>query len=157
MANPKRIEWVKDGDCMICTSHACSGSGYPRAYRNGKAMNISRMILFRHYGEQPSDKVCRHTCDRRDCINPSHIIIGTMGDNNRDTVARGRHPASGFIRKFSGKTKPWAKLTESQVIEIRVLCETSMPLRKIGKCYGIGLDATRKIKLGRSWKHLLPT
>lgn len=32
----------------------------------------------------------RHTCDNTRCINPEHLVGGTMADNNRDRAERGR-------------------------------------------------------------------
>ncbi|ACP44084.1 hypothetical protein VPP93_gp13 [Vibrio phage VP93] len=34
--------------------------------------------------------VVRHTCDNPRCINPDHLIGGTIADNNRDRAERGR-------------------------------------------------------------------
>lgn len=39
----------------------------------------------------PNDKIVRHTCDNRLCVNPDHLILGTYTDNLHDCVKRGRH------------------------------------------------------------------
>ncbi|MFF3061562.1 HNH endonuclease [Streptomyces sp. NPDC057909] len=38
----------------------------------------------------PAGHVVRHTCDEPPCQQPSHWILGTRGDNNRDAAARRR-------------------------------------------------------------------
>ena len=86
---PKPIAWIKDGDCMICTSHRPDTAGYPCIRRNGKSGRIGRLILRRKHGKL-GKLVMRHTCDNRMCISPAHIIIGTRMDNIRDMIERGR-------------------------------------------------------------------
>ena len=41
--------------------------------------------------EDISDLVIRHTCDRRSCVNPAHLLSGTLADNARDMLERRRH------------------------------------------------------------------
>jgi hypothetical protein len=60
-----------------------------------------------------------HTCDVRACINPDHLYEGTVTDNNRDTVRRGRHKYVSNFKGMPGEKHPMCKLTDKQVIEIR--------------------------------------
>ena len=54
--------------------------------------------------------VVRHKCDNPPCLNPDHLELGTLADNNRDTAERWR-TANGERKKH--------KLTDAQVSEIR--------------------------------------
>lgn len=49
---------------------------------------IHRVSFFLKHGYWPN--VARHTCDNSRCANWDHILNGTLADNNRDMVARGR-------------------------------------------------------------------
>jgi len=40
--------------------------------------------------EDISGLVIRHTCDRRSCVNPAHLLPGTLADNARDMLERRR-------------------------------------------------------------------
>ncbi len=43
-----------------------------------------------HYEPIPLGGVIMHTCDNPPCINPHHLVLGSVGDNNRDMWAKGR-------------------------------------------------------------------
>jgi len=46
-------------------------------------------IIFK--GEIPDGIIVRHKCDTPSCINPEHLILGTIKDNSQDMVDRRRH------------------------------------------------------------------
>ena len=73
------------------TNYGCRG-GYPTMSNMGASVLVHRLAWEIHNCEPiPEGKVVRHTCDNPLCCNPAHLILGTQGDNNRDTVSRNRH------------------------------------------------------------------
>lgn len=92
--------------------------GYGQREHQGKRRYAHRIAYAESRGLSLDDidgLVVRHKCDNPPCINPDHLEIGTYADNNRDMWKRGR----GKAPRFSGNDHPMAKLTDSQVEEIR--------------------------------------
>lgn len=46
-------------------------------------------LLFR--GPVPDGRWVLHRCDNGMCVNPAHLFLGTVQDNNADMVRKGRH------------------------------------------------------------------
>ena len=135
------------GDCIICTSHKPSKRGYPRVNRNGKIVNIARLVLNRRYGEQPASIKARHTCDNTLCINPDHLICGTQAENVSDSVRRNRN--------HKGERTGGSKLKERDVIEIKRLLSLGVRQKEIAKRFGVIRQNISLIKRGLRWKHLI--
>lgn len=69
------------------------GSGYGCIWigrkGDGSMVTASRVSFFLAHGRWPVPN-CLHRCDRRCCVNPSHLYEGTDADNTSDKVSRGR-------------------------------------------------------------------
>ncbi len=69
--------------CMTKRGYGYIGvSGY-----NQFAHRLSYLI---HRGPLLPGQVVCHKCDTPSCINPNHLFAGTMQDNTRDAVRKGR-------------------------------------------------------------------
>lgn len=93
------------------------------------------------FGSIPNGLVVCHKCDERLCVNPDHLFLGTVADNNRDAKmkkrnARGHH---------HGK----AKLTEQQVHDIR---NSTDPGTKLAIRYGVSQAAISNVRTGARWE-----
>lgn len=143
----RKLGWHRDGECIICTSHCVKNDGYPIVRRNGKTLTWARLILFRRYGNQPTDVHCRHTCDNRLCVNPNHLIPGRNEDNVRDRCERGRTALAD--KHFQTKLNP------DKVRNIRRLLQSrSMTWVDIAKRFGISTGTIRNIQIGRAWRYV---
>lgn len=86
-----------------------------------------------------------HRCDNPPCVNPDHLFLGTVADNNRDREQkdRGNQP--------KGKANGWAKLTEDQVLDIR---DGGGTTKEAGERHGVAQAHVSKIRLRKVWGHL---
>lgn len=94
-------EWQRSKDSRGYGKCNVGGGKWERAHR------VSYTVF---KGVIPNGYVVRHTCDNTSCCNPEHLITGTMADNMRDCVERGRRPR--------GANHHAAKLTNSDVLYI---------------------------------------
>lgn len=79
---------VKVGECLEWQG-CFNTDGYPRAGVSGNSnIKVHREVFFYYCGYYPS--VVRHSCDNIKCINPNHLLPGTIQDNVKDCIERGR-------------------------------------------------------------------
>jgi len=73
--------------------------GYPIFWYEGKTRHAARVLWELLNGSIPKDLIIRHTCDTPECLEPSHLTLGTHKDNTRDMIIRQRD--GGFNRKIT--------------------------------------------------------
>lgn len=81
------------GGCWVW--RGAKSKRYGIFYLNGKKEKAHRLAWLFTHGSIPPDKMACHKCDNPPCVNPDHIFWGTMSDNIRDCVAKGRHVYNG--------------------------------------------------------------
>ena len=72
-------EWQK--------SRNLKGYGYFQTLGQRLAHRVSYII---HNGEFDKKLCVLHRCDNPPCVNPDHLFLGTVNDNNKDRHAKGR-------------------------------------------------------------------
>jgi hypothetical protein len=94
----------------------------------------------------------RHRCDNPPCINPEHLLIGTVADNSRDMVERGRGRSGAF--KSFGTSNPAAKLNDEKVREIRDGLANGESTNSLAKKFGVSQSLISCIKRRKIWAHV---
>lgn len=72
---------------------ALSTNGYGKfKVRSHVQMRSHRFAFERAFGSLSSGLVVCHRCDNPKCVRPEHLFAGTISDNTRDMLNKGRRP-----------------------------------------------------------------
>lgn len=135
----KFLTYRKNKMCFICVSHRKNWSGYPLIMLGDKRIRAHRYVFYVVFGRWPKG-ILRHTCDNRDCINPTHLIEGTRRLNSKDAVVRKRFP--------TGEDHWMTSLKEEDVLKI---FHAKKSLNELAKIYGVCAETISNIKRGKTW------
>ena len=98
---------------------------YGWIYTNGKQWKAHRFSYSVFIGDIEENLLVCHKCDITSCVKPDHLFQGTIQDNNRDTVLKGRHNSGSKEGKVASRESHGrTHLTEEDVQEIRDLYKT---------------------------------
>jgi hypothetical protein len=112
-------------------------------------VSVSRVSAAVFMGfELDSDLIVCHKCDNPPCFNPDHLFIGTCLDNNRDMMSKGRNYFP------LGSDRGHAKLTASDVLEIRKQRAAKVPCSALAQAYNVHPHTIWLAGNGKNWKHL---
>ena len=80
--------------------------GYGLIRDGDKMRTIHRVSYEEHNNKKiPPGMVVMHHCDNKLCGNPAHLSLGTLSDNSKDMVQKGRHNVNGTF-SMTGKKQP---------------------------------------------------
>ena len=146
----KPIEYEVDSrGCWICTSHTADTNGYPLVRRNGAKQTHLHRYVYELLVKPIEDglDLC-HDCDNRKCINPSCMFEGTHQDNMKDRDMKGR----GYDRR--GEKHGRAKLTTSDVVQMRMFYKLGVPRSSMAKLHGVRWGTVSAAVSGEHWSHI---
>ena len=65
-------------------------NGYGMVTKDGRTQLVHRLIYELLVGLIPTRMLLCHHCDNPPCVNPAHMFVGTVSDNARDAMQKGR-------------------------------------------------------------------
>lgn len=141
---------VKYHDTFHKLSHTKCSFGYPGVSLmiNGRCLlkTVHSLVMLAFVGPRPEGmQVCHEDGDVTNC-RKSNLRYDTPAGNQAD---RDRHDMN-----MRGERNGLAKLTESQVLEIRGLAASGLDQTAIGDQYGITQAAVSLINTRKTWKYL---
>lgn len=86
-----RISLDERTGCWNWKGPVDSKFGYGKTKLNGKFISAHRLSATLWLQIDRHDPRCvLHKCDNPRCFNPKHLFMGTLSDNSKDSVAKGR-------------------------------------------------------------------
>ncbi len=140
------LTYVLRGEGCWYWTGAKDALGYGRFGIKGK-IYLAHRIAFQianGYLDETAD-IC-HSCDYPSCVNPAHLFEGTRKENMQDCKSKGRHSY--------GESRPLAKLTEVEVIKIRLMYAQGWSQRKLAHEFNISRWVIQDIIQKKTWTHI---
>jgi hypothetical protein len=132
-------------DCWLWQA-GLNGRGYPFFKLAGRQVRAHHVAFLVANGHPHGSRVLRHTCDTPRCVNPRHLIPGSIADNSRDALERGLYRV--------GARHPMAKLSETEVRQIRALHARGVSQTELAQVFPVNQRSISNIVLRKTWKHL---
>ena len=146
-----RLMCDPNSGCWIWTG-ATKEYGYGvigREFPSKKTIKTHRAAWIVFRGPIPEGMNVLHKCDIPPCCNPNHLYLGSLKDNARDTVARGRD----FRPDNRGERAKWAKLSQADADYIKTFKDVrpSGISTTLARQFGVSRAAIYQIWAGNNW------
>jgi hypothetical protein len=135
-----------ENGCVEWVGYIDPTTGYGSLIFNGMKMSAHRASYEKFHGLSISGKQVLHKCDNRKCINPDHLFLGSIEDNMKDKVEKGR--------QGRGSVYKTAKVTEKQVLVIRNLKKSGFLNKELASLFPMSVRHMARITSGNRWKHV---
>lgn len=113
---------------------------------NGKQRYSHRVAYELEHGPIPDGMNVCHRCDNPPCCNPSHLFLGSQGENVWDAAAKGNMTRDQEKRRF---------FIADQIREIRSLSASGVSTRRIAEKFDKDPGTIRQILDGRTYKEVI--
>jgi HNH endonuclease len=174
-----KVAYGEPDDCWLWQGALCRGYG---SFMIGPRQHGAHRVawILEHGREIPKGMHVLHDCpggDKKACVNPAHLRIGTNADNRADAV-RKRQMARGA--RHGTYTKPWTRqygnnhgsrrhperlargervsrsvLTEVIVRHIRLVYAAGLASQKqLGRVFGVSQATIWGIVERKTWRHV---
>lgn len=148
MAYFERVMMEHFGEECLMWPFSSGGKGYATFWLGHRQVSVTREICRRLYGDPPSAlHEAAHSCGngKRGCVTRAHLRWATPKENAADKVFHGT--------KLLGSQLKYAKLTESQVVEIAAMRGQARVV-DLAVTYHVTKEAIYRIWQGRNWSWL---
>lgn len=138
----------KTSSCWLWLAHK-NNKGYGMIGVK-KTMRLAHRVAYEIViGTIPEGMCLLHSCDNRLCVNPSHLSVGSVKDNNLDMIKKGRD------NKAHGTSVGISKLNDTDVSQARVLYRNGgHTWRSLAQLFGVSHSVIGKALKGVTWKHV---
>jgi len=131
-------------------SRSCT-NGYGYISRNDLPTTRAHRLAYAafNYIAVPASLCVCHICDNRTCVNPAHLVLQTKTWNNQDKARKGRAITCNGQHINVGMSHGMAKLTTTQVLEIRA---STLTQTQLAKMFGVTQSMISRIKSNQNWR-----
>jgi hypothetical protein len=111
----RKVEVRGPDDCWTYKPAARTQGGYGASFYGDVHTTAQRIAYVLARGPFPKSLHVLHRCNRRDCLNPRHLFLGTPQGNSDDMVAKARSTKGLARASVMGERNANVKLTDEQI------------------------------------------
>ncbi len=159
--------YVLELPCKLFSGNL-NGRGYGHGWSKIQKRNVGAHVKAweEAYGTSPERGICVcHKCDVRNCIEPTHLFLGTHSENSQDMSDKGRnvgarpenrprgsvHGARVAAKAVRGVKHHRAKLDDDKVRWIRTRPMSDL---KMADQLGVSVPTVNYARIGKTWSHV---